>query len=343
MGSSEMGRIWDVGSDGALGLVQRPARGSRGGASSGHNLLVSTVPVRCYILCAVPRTGSWLLSHALEATGLAGSPSEYFWRDDEPFWRKQWDVDSYRDYLSAFQGTATANGVAGTKMTWGYFSEFLDKVRQLPEMAQAPHEELMQATFPELRHLWIRRRDKVRQGISWWRAEVTGEWARFCGQAPQQRCPESLDLAAVKNLVHVALAHDKAWANYFRSHSIEPWSVYYEDLINDVDAYLNAALEHLGVHPGTRVHSAPARIERHADQRTEQWVEEYLEAEDAGRLEDVASVAQVAVPEDGSSRAARQSTAPKIVEQRVEPVLGPDDGRRRWLQGHGLTVLGPRR
>src|SRR3954453_9127877 len=35
-------------------------------------------PTRCYLVCATPRSGSTLLCHLLEDTGVAGRPKEYF-------------------------------------------------------------------------------------------------------------------------------------------------------------------------------------------------------------------------------------------------------------------------
>ena len=34
------------------------------------------LPHRCYLICTVQRAGSWLLSHALPDTGVAGIPAE---------------------------------------------------------------------------------------------------------------------------------------------------------------------------------------------------------------------------------------------------------------------------
>src|SRR4029453_17064892 len=56
-------------------------------------------PCRAYWICFTPRTGSALLCQLLRATGVAGRPEEHFWRDNEPLYRAQWHVTSYRDYL----------------------------------------------------------------------------------------------------------------------------------------------------------------------------------------------------------------------------------------------------
>src|SRR3954470_5825583 len=37
-----------------------------------------TLPTRSYLVCATPRSGSTLLCHLLDQTGVAGHPEEYF-------------------------------------------------------------------------------------------------------------------------------------------------------------------------------------------------------------------------------------------------------------------------
>jgi len=73
-----------------------------------------------YVICAVQRSGSFLLCKALKNTGLAGMPEEYFlYKEDEPNWENGWwarhsGAPSRSAYLELVlaKGT-TANGVFG--------------------------------------------------------------------------------------------------------------------------------------------------------------------------------------------------------------------------------------
>src|SRR5437899_5901276 len=125
-----------------------------------------------------------------------------------PFWREQWGIGEgdFGEYVRAFQEhTATANGVFGSKMMWGYFDDFLAQAKSVD------------AVFPDVKYLWIRRRDKVRQDISWWRADRTGEWALAAGGSatPERPDPPSFDVAAVKNLITAATKHEESWRAWF--------------------------------------------------------------------------------------------------------------------------------
>jgi LPS sulfotransferase NodH len=65
-------------------------------------------PHTSYLICATNRSGSFLLYEALKNTGLAGYPEEYFWRDDEPFWKERWGVSSYADYVAGAIAAGTS-------------------------------------------------------------------------------------------------------------------------------------------------------------------------------------------------------------------------------------------
>lgn len=246
-----------------------------------------------YLVCAVPRTGSWLLCHALEQSGVAGAPAEYFWRGDMNVWAERWGTANFAEYVEAFRRTATPNGVVGAKMMWGYFDDFFTNARAVDAWSELEDDAILRAVFGDLRFLWIRRRDKVRQGVSWWRAEVTGEWARTSDVAGS-RPPLELNLAAVKNLVQVAEAHELAWQRYFERRGIAPWTVDYEDLVTDVTGAVLQALDHLGLEAPSGFAAAP-RLRQQADGQTEQWVNDYQSAAASGLLDRITAVAQTPV------------------------------------------------
>ena len=66
-------------------------------------------------------------------------------------------------------------------MMWNYFPDALVRLRAwLP--SDAPDPDVLGAAFPELRYVWLRREDTLRQGISWRRAAATGQFALVDGQ-----------------------------------------------------------------------------------------------------------------------------------------------------------------
>jgi LPS sulfotransferase NodH len=59
----------------------------------------------------------------------------------------------------------------------------------------------MRTTFPDPQFVWLRRADKMRQGISWWRAAVTDQWGLRPGQEAEQPL---LDVEQMVRLVQFA-------------------------------------------------------------------------------------------------------------------------------------------
>ncbi|MGN6558130.1 MAG: Stf0 family sulfotransferase [Solirubrobacterales bacterium] len=166
-------------------------------------------PDHSYLVCATPRSGSTLVCHALEETGVAGRPEEYFEalrhsgrprrpeeyflgvedqsiRDhlgersvgsDPPPRSPLWSRAAYDRYLEwVFETGTTDNGVFGAKLMWGYFGEFVSLLRNIPAYRDVPLAELLPTVFPDLTFVRVVRGDKVRQAVSLWKAVQTATW-----------------------------------------------------------------------------------------------------------------------------------------------------------------------
>jgi trehalose 2-sulfotransferase len=166
-------------------------------------------PDRSYLVCATPRSGSTLVCHALEETGVAGRPEEYFEalrhsgrprRPEEYFVGAEdpsirehlgeravgsepqprsplWSRAAYDRYLDwAFEAGTTPNGTFGAKLMWGYFGDFVSLLRNIPAHRDAPLAELLPAVFPDLTFVRVVRANKVRQAVSLWKAVQTATW-----------------------------------------------------------------------------------------------------------------------------------------------------------------------
>jgi trehalose 2-sulfotransferase len=166
-------------------------------------------PNRSYLVCATPRSGSTLVCHGLEETGVAGHPEEYFEalrhsgrprRPEEYFEGIEdqsirdhlgeraigaeppprsplWSRAAYDRYLEwAFETGTTPNGVFGAKLMWGYFNDFVSLLRNIPRYRDLPLAELLPAVFPDLTLVRVVRANKLRQAVSLWKAVQTATW-----------------------------------------------------------------------------------------------------------------------------------------------------------------------
>ena len=230
-----------------------------------------------YLICSVQRTGSWLLCHALEDTGVLGVPAEYFHRGDEQFWRGRWEAVTEEAFLQALrERPATANGVWGSKMMWNYFADALARLRAWPRLSlpsDAADPDVLAAAFPGLRYVWLRRDDKLRQAISLWRAGATGQYALADGERPAP--PPPFDRDAIDRLVQWAEEGEAGWRGWFAAHSITPFEIVYEDMTPRLTTAVRDLAAFLGVPLPRGLAPVRPRLRRQADQHTERLVERF--------------------------------------------------------------------
>src|ERR1700735_3666803 len=105
--------------------------------------------MQTYMICAVPRTGSYLLCDLLRKTGVAGRPNEYFNPSFQSQWAADWGTPALDDFLAKILSLGTTdNGVFGLKI---HPMQFDSLCRQLARRARVPFVDrpaLLAAWFP---------------------------------------------------------------------------------------------------------------------------------------------------------------------------------------------------
>jgi len=233
------------------------------------------------IICSLPRSGSTLLAYALEDTGLAGRPREYFAPDKEAGYAREWGLQerySLGSFLKAMAAhSMTANRVSAVKI---HFFDFMHVMRWArSEFGQAPGErELLEACFPHARCIFLRRADRVRQAISLLRAEGSAQWEwRRDGSALEERLSPQIDLGKIGPFADSFRNLEAQWREFFGRNEIVAHEIVYEDLISDYQGTVNRALGFLGLMPPGGVQLGPARTVRQADDFTERVAAAYAE------------------------------------------------------------------
>ena len=238
-------------------------------------------PHTSYVICAVQRSGSFLLCEALKNTGLAGFPEEYFlngegWEEGE--WARQHGVTTRSDYLRlVFDKGTSANGVFGTKIMWNYFPTMLDRLKELPGYGGWNAPELMADLFPNLRYIWIIRRDKVRQAVSWAKAGQTNIYGWHKVESPVPRQEPTFDFPFINNLYNLILEGEAGWQTFFEACSVQPFQVVYEELVEAYEETALRILDYLNIPFPEDLVFGERRLQKQADALNEAWVENYLQ------------------------------------------------------------------
>jgi LPS sulfotransferase NodH len=241
--------------------------------------------VRSCFISTGPRTGGFLLAEALGSTGIAGRPQEYFDPVFQAKWCSRQSIRSDTEYLEhVLAAGTTPNGVFGAKVLWHQFEHLIVKLR-LIDGDGLPDLELLRRMFPDLRYVFLTRKDKIRQAVSYDRAIRSGVWwsigtdARSDGESP---APDSVmvppfDFGQIDEWVTRLTEFDSNWRRHFKRMGVEPFEVAYEDLVESYESTVLAILRYLDLPVSASVKVDPPRLQKQADHVTERWVRRYHE------------------------------------------------------------------
>jgi LPS sulfotransferase NodH len=252
-----------------------------------------------FLVCATQRSGSTLLCELLKGSEVAGVPDEFFEalrstglpRQPRQYFEAP-GVEGIAERLPetepgrpegpgefegwfsyAIQRGTSRNGVFGAKMMWNYFDDFRERVGELPGLGDITFNEALDVVFPQLRIVFVRRRDKVSQAVSLWKAVQTQRW-RIETDVASDEPQTHYDYQAIKFLVDELHRWDARWEDWFHATGREPIRVIYEEFVTSRAATLGRVLDALGIAP-REPDDGRGPMRRQADNMSQDWVERF--------------------------------------------------------------------
>jgi LPS sulfotransferase NodH len=249
-----------------------------------------------YLIMATPRSGSYLLCEALINTNLAGRPTEYFGPAQTRSLLKQWDVPNYAACLARImeEGT-TPNGVFGAKIIWQFIEDFIDHLRDIPGYEKLLMPQLLSTVFPHLSYIWITRRDKVRQAISFWKAIQTRGWIGIEDRQPQAQITAQksiltedwkqqpanteaiFDFKTIERLRRGLEEDEVEIQQFFTTCRVQPFKVVYEDFVGTYEETVFQILDYLQIPIPEQPVFGERKLKKQANEQSEEWVQRYYE------------------------------------------------------------------
>jgi LPS sulfotransferase NodH len=181
-------------------------------------------------------------------------------------------VDGWEAHLErTFRLGTTDNGVFGAKLMWNQLPDLEQHAAALPELAGLAASDLLDRLFGRPSYVWMRRRDKVRQAISLWRALQTRTWRLEHPTGGGGTPSLSYSFEGIEHLRRRLSADDAAWGRYFLHSLIEPLELVYEDDVapDPADAVARV-LSHIGI-AVPRGWKPAAGMAQQADELNEEW------------------------------------------------------------------------
>lgn len=260
-------------------------------------------PHRSYIISCTPRSGSHLLADGLASTRLAGQPTERFPRfargieltraqrdamvtDAPP--EESYDAEQDAEYTKKIIELGTSpNGVFGLTLHWFQVNDAVRRIREyIKSKSDAPNE-VFSLAFPNLSYIWLRRRDKVAQAVSWFKAIQTGQYLKVRGtdlgsQSAPAAATVEFDYGKIRSYWSALRSFENGWEHFFEEHRLTPLVIYYEDLAKGYESSIRQSLVFLGLGDGN-VSIAPPRHEKAADEQSLLWVERFRSMQASAR------------------------------------------------------------
>jgi trehalose 2-sulfotransferase len=247
----------------------------------------SSAPRLAYLVCATHRSGSNLLCQSLWHTERAGFPQEAF----SPKWatraadEHQLGVapeQSFYGYVRRLMEVRqTENGVFGAKIMWKHLAHFRTEIERDASWPGKPglsDADLLRSVFPQLRCIWMRRRDAVRQAISLVKAKQTNIYNSM--QLAHRESPDpstlAFDFAAIDKEVRRFRKEDESWGKMLKASGLPIYEVIYEEFPQNFDRTVRDLLRFLGETVPDDYAAKKAAYERQSDSVNDEWYDRYV-------------------------------------------------------------------
>ncbi|MGZ4196732.1 MAG: Stf0 family sulfotransferase [Solirubrobacteraceae bacterium] len=251
-------------------------------------------PVKAYLVCATPRSGSTLLCEMLRETGRAGvplehfeilrhsslprQPREYFQDLDAPDVTEllvpvepgTTSTESAEDWWARILAEgSTDNGIWGGKIMWGHTEDFVSRARELPGLGDADLDAVLGELLDDPQLVFVTRRDKAAQAVSLWRAVQTRSWR---SGEPSNGDSVVYDYEAIDHLVSQLESDERSWIDWFARTGRRALEVTYDRLDSAPSDTVQLILDALGLPDGG---VTVPRLARQRDELSAAWIERY--------------------------------------------------------------------
>jgi LPS sulfotransferase NodH len=228
-------------------------------------------PEIAYLLASVPRAGSTHFSHLLWRTGCLGAPLEYL--NFEPAGPYGFAAASPHLQLQLWRSVlgrrCSPNGVFGLKA----FATQLDQLQRTnPELLDAVLTTMLPRGGPR-RVVYVRRRDRLAQTVSYARASLSGVWRKEQESDVPQPFEYSDD--AMEAAERGIALQEAVWEQMFSELRIEPLTVWHEDAVADGATVAKAVANYLGVTIDAGAALQVPVIEKQSEGDSLAWAERY--------------------------------------------------------------------
>lgn len=241
-------------------------------------------PQKNYLVCATHRSGSNLVCQALWHTNIAGRPQEFFSPTRAQHIAKEHKLTAdpatdYPTYLKELiQSRSTENKVFGGKIMWAHLKHLRAATLGTQPDSTTNADLIRQHFGNDVRCIWARRQDKLRQAISMWKAKQTKIYNSIQTtdtQHPTPAAPPKYNFEEIKKILTRFEKEEAAWKNFFTENNFPHRAVTYETFVTRYQEETRELVEFLGIDIPENFTVAPTTYTKLADSTNDDWYQRY--------------------------------------------------------------------
>ena len=135
--------------------------------------------------------------------------------------------------------------------------------------------EVVDVFFPNAVYIHLKRRNKIKQAISYAKAMQNGIWHVEAEQTKDNKAyalPEEYNRAHIESCLDNLLAFDMAWENYLGRYNLPFMELWYEDLAKNYHGKMSEIYAYLGI---TQQEIAEPPLKKLANTESQEWVQRF--------------------------------------------------------------------
>ena len=207
------------------------------------------------VICSTPRSGSTYISQTLASGKRLGKPEEWFQDTTIEERKRTYGMApsvELQDYLRALtERERGPNGIFSMKIMWDTLVPLLNRLRSIDQADSEKSDiALFESYFPNPRYILITRENKLRQAISYVKAQQSGIW-EFRGKkhSYDEKLPQ-FDYLRIEEARKMLVEHQDEWLLFFNRAGrgfleirYESFLDHQEEIVRDVEGFLGLDLD----------------------------------------------------------------------------------------------------
>ncbi|MGC9450628.1 MAG: Stf0 family sulfotransferase [Oceanipulchritudo sp.] len=232
------------------------------------------------IICASPRSGSYLLSDLLNRSGLPFGDEWLtpFHQGSRKSQYGQPDSLPMVPYLQLLSERERQDGVFVMKLMYPQFQEMVHALKGSPAVAGSSLPEKIANVFPNPRYVYLHRQDTIGQAISHVKARQTRQWVKRDGSGSRHAVEPVYSFISIAQQLEERERNESLWRQFFESNQLNVFSVVFEDLRKDPEGVTRALFQWLDWPvQAVRAEAADSKFKPMSTRLNETWRGRFLE------------------------------------------------------------------